>query len=323
MLPQLDFNLRKNGAVANPLRFAHDDLRAGHVSLKEWRILHAVATCGSISNAAEFLHLTRPAISYTISQLEEKLGFSLMEVQGRKSYLTEKGEVLLDRSWSLLKEAKELEEFAGNISKGHEPMIQLAVTHGFPNHTLVSILKSFSEQSDKQVRLKVVSENELSDITRNRKADLVLTRSFNLSNGEMPVLEEDYVPVAHPEHPLFLTKGERTLVDLERTIRIVANDMDIAAEFISTEFWQWLDWRWDVHSFEEAEIFLQEQMGYGWLPLHRVKHHLESGVLKPVLDIQDYTFTTKFFLMSPRSIRADSSIKMLKEAIVSTCDTNR
>jgi DNA-binding transcriptional LysR family regulator len=320
MYSHLNFDVQRNENITNiSSRMAPDDLRTGHISLKEWRILHAVATCGSISNAAEFLHLTRPAISYTISQLEEKLGFSLMQIQGRTSHLTAKGEVLLDRSWSLLKEAKELEEFAERIAKGHEPMIELLVNPGFPNAVLVRILRRFASVSDKQIRLRMTPESEIGDLSKKRKADIFLCRNASAKDVAPPVLTEDYVCVAHPMHPLFLAKGERDIGELERTFRIVHSNIDISADLVNDETWPWKDWRWDVHGLEEAEVLIEEKLGYAWLPVRRVEKRLDAGNLKRVPGTENSVVKVQFFLNSPRSVRADSAIKTLRDTIITVC----
>jgi hypothetical protein len=81
-------------------------------SLAQWRVFHAVIACGSFSGAAEFLHISQPAISYSIAKLEDQFGISLLKLDGRKAYITEAGKALLDRSYFLLREATTLEAFA-------------------------------------------------------------------------------------------------------------------------------------------------------------------------------------------------------------------
>lgn len=81
-------------------------------SLAQWRVFHAVIACGSFSGAADFLHVSQPAISYSIAKLEDQFGVRLLKLDGRKAYITEAGKALLDRSHLLLREATELEAFA-------------------------------------------------------------------------------------------------------------------------------------------------------------------------------------------------------------------
>jgi LysR family transcriptional regulator, low CO2-responsive transcriptional regulator len=49
-----------------------------HITLRHLRIFEAVARHGSISRAAGELHLTQPAVSMQMKQLEEQIGLPLL-----------------------------------------------------------------------------------------------------------------------------------------------------------------------------------------------------------------------------------------------------
>ena len=65
-----------------------------HITLRHLRIFEAVAHHGSISRAAGELHLTQPAVSMQMKQLEEQIGLPLVEQIGRRICLTEAGQTL-------------------------------------------------------------------------------------------------------------------------------------------------------------------------------------------------------------------------------------
>jgi len=62
-----------------------------HVTLRQLKVFEAVARHLSFSRAAEELHLTQPAVSMQVKQLEEQAGLPLTEMLGKKIYLTEAG----------------------------------------------------------------------------------------------------------------------------------------------------------------------------------------------------------------------------------------
>jgi DNA-binding transcriptional LysR family regulator len=68
------------------------------VQLAHLRTLEAVARHGSFSRAAAELHLTQPAVSMHVRQLEERLGLSLLERVGKRAFPTRAGEVLLEHA---------------------------------------------------------------------------------------------------------------------------------------------------------------------------------------------------------------------------------
>jgi DNA-binding transcriptional LysR family regulator len=58
------------------------------MSLRQLRVLKALADAGSLSAAADLLHVTQPAISKTLSEIERALGQTLTARRGRNIRLT-------------------------------------------------------------------------------------------------------------------------------------------------------------------------------------------------------------------------------------------
>ena len=69
------------------------DLNLAHV-----RTLQEVVRRGSFSRAAEDLHLSQPAVSLHIRQLEDKVGLALVERVGKRASPTRAGEILLEHA---------------------------------------------------------------------------------------------------------------------------------------------------------------------------------------------------------------------------------
>jgi DNA-binding transcriptional LysR family regulator len=82
-----------------------------------------------IGQAAVFLNISPSAISHSIAALEEELGRSLFEKQGRQIKLTHHGKLLLERAEYLLGEANRIRE---ELSSGEQELrghVRLAATH--------------------------------------------------------------------------------------------------------------------------------------------------------------------------------------------------
>jgi len=65
------------------------------MDLKRLKTFVTVAEHGTVSQAAEVLHITQPALSRQISTLEQDIGFPLFDRVGRHLVLTARGEQLL------------------------------------------------------------------------------------------------------------------------------------------------------------------------------------------------------------------------------------
>jgi DNA-binding transcriptional LysR family regulator len=64
------------------------------LSFERLRILHAVATYGSVNAAASALHVTNSAVSQQIAKLESELGQPLPERNGRGVRLADAAAIL-------------------------------------------------------------------------------------------------------------------------------------------------------------------------------------------------------------------------------------
>ncbi|BCJ28898.1 LysR family transcriptional regulator [Actinocatenispora sera] len=79
------------------------------MSLERLRTLHAVATYGSVTAAADTLHLTASAVSQQLAKLERETGHTLLEPNGRGVRLTGAAQLLVEhagRILSLVEEAQ-------------------------------------------------------------------------------------------------------------------------------------------------------------------------------------------------------------------------
>lgn len=89
------------------------------LNLERLRILHAIAAYGSVSAAADVLHVTTSAISQQMGKLERETGQRMLTRNGRGIRLTDAAELLVkhaDRILSLVEEAQsDLEAHKGAV----------------------------------------------------------------------------------------------------------------------------------------------------------------------------------------------------------------
>ncbi|MGL4240213.1 MAG: LysR family transcriptional regulator [Beijerinckiaceae bacterium] len=65
------------------------------ISIRQLRLFQAVAHAGHVTNAAQQMNLTQPAVSHQLRQLEAELGYPLFIKSGRRLVLTGEGEALV------------------------------------------------------------------------------------------------------------------------------------------------------------------------------------------------------------------------------------
>lgn len=79
------------------------------LNLSRLRLLHELSVLGTISAVADAVHLTRPAVSQQLAQLEDELETVLIERSGRGVQLTPAGRRLVARATGLFEMVEEIE----------------------------------------------------------------------------------------------------------------------------------------------------------------------------------------------------------------------
>jgi len=255
-------------------------MKTPRVSLEQWRALQAVVDHGGYAHAARALHRSQSSVSYTIARLQEQLGVPMLEIRGRKAELTDAGRVLLHRARQLLADAAEIEELAASLEQGWEPEIRLVVDEAFPKATLMTVLKRFApEGRGTRVQLREVVLSGASDALLGG-ADLVV--GYQVPEGFVgePLVEVEFVPVAHPEHALHRLGNELTVNDLSREMQVVVRDSGVRQQ--KDVGWLGAGYRWTVSSLDTAITAVSSGLGFAWLPRHEIAAALEEGRLRPL-----------------------------------------
>ena len=105
-----------------------------------------VAETGSFSLAAEKLHLTQPAVSKRVAQLEEQLNVSLFDRIGRTISVTEAGEALLPHARAVRLELQAAEQSVRDLAGEVRGRLRLATSHHIGLHRLPPVLSFFNRE---------------------------------------------------------------------------------------------------------------------------------------------------------------------------------
>ncbi|MAR93160.1 MAG: LysR family transcriptional regulator [Pseudomonadota bacterium] len=124
------------------------------MDIAELQAFLAVAESGSFSRAALQLHLTQPAVSKRIRQLESDLHSQLFDRIGRQVLLTESGRELLPRARRIVLELEDMRRALSRLSGEVEGTLKIGTSHHIGLHRLPPVLKIFSRRYP-QVKLDI------------------------------------------------------------------------------------------------------------------------------------------------------------------------
>ena len=166
----------------------------------------AVAESGSFSLAAAQLHLTQPAISKRISQLESNLSRQLFDRIGRQVNLTEAGRDLLPRANRILLEMEDLRRAMTNLGGEVSGTLKIGTSHHIGLHRLPPVLKEFSRRYP-QVKLDIqfIDSEMAFDLVMHGKLELGIVTLPPDESGPLrsvPVWEDPLAFMIGIDHPL-------------------------------------------------------------------------------------------------------------------------
>ncbi len=111
------------------------------IELYELRQFAAFADCGTLSEAAEILHLSQPALSRNMKKLEEELGIPLFSRRKNRLELNENGKYVYELTKELLAAADSLADKAQAFDRRHRT-ISLGLCSPAPAWLLTPLLNS-------------------------------------------------------------------------------------------------------------------------------------------------------------------------------------
>jgi DNA-binding transcriptional LysR family regulator len=109
------------------------------------RAFLAVADSNSFSRAAAQLHLTQPAISKRINNLESDLNQRLFDRVGWQLSLTEAGECLLPRARQILQLVQQSRQALDDLSGQVQGNLKLVTSHHIGLHRLPRVLREYKK----------------------------------------------------------------------------------------------------------------------------------------------------------------------------------
>ncbi|MFT5674905.1 MAG: DNA-binding transcriptional LysR family regulator [Paraglaciecola sp.] len=247
-------------------------------TIEQWRILQAVVDYGGYAHAAAKLNKSQSSLNHAVAKLQDQLGVQLLEVKGRKSHLTEAGEVMLRRSRHLTQNIHDLEDLARNINQNWEPEITLAIDLVYPRELLYPVLKTF-QPNCRGSRLKIINTvlTGTEDAITKNLADLVVATTIPKGYLGEPLTEIRFYPVCAPRHELAELPSPIDPNELEQHLQLVIKDTSLSPDEKSG--WLKSEQRWTVSDFDTAIDVLKHEIGFCWLPEHKISELIANGEL--------------------------------------------
>jgi len=169
------------------------------------QVFHTVARLLSFTKAAESLHMTQPAVTFQVRQLEEHFNTRLFDRAHNRISLTDAGQRVYeyaDRIFELYREMEnDIREMTG-IIRGS---ITIGASTTIAEYMLPSLLGDFkAKYPEVEIHLKVSNSEGIVSMVENNTIDLGVVES-QVTNKNLLVeacRQDQLVAIVPPKHPL-------------------------------------------------------------------------------------------------------------------------
>ncbi len=173
-----------------------------NITFRQLRVFVEVARFSSVQRAAEVLHLTPPAVSLQIKEIEPQVGQRLFDRANRRMTLSTAGEYFLVYARRLLGTLKDAEDAMARFSRLETGRLTIGMVSS-AKYYLPQLLAQFhTEHPAVDVRLKLGNREQLVALMRSNEVDLcVMGRPpVDFASRAEPFALHPHVLVTSPGH---------------------------------------------------------------------------------------------------------------------------
>ncbi|MEP7296532.1 MAG: LysR substrate-binding domain-containing protein [Burkholderiales bacterium] len=254
-----------------------------NVTIRQLRVFSAVAQHLSFARAAESLHLTPPAVSMQVKDLEASVGLPLFDRSGRRVSLTTTGEYMLSYAQRVLAVMKDAEDMVARLSglSGGQLVIGMVST---AEYFLPQLLARFrTEHPGVDLCLRVGTREQIVALMQGNEVDLAIMGRppKEWATRAEPFALHPHVLVTAVDHP-FVRQGRVQAAALAGEAFIVrepGSGTRAVLESYLQEHSIELRVAMEMTSNETIKQAIMAGMGIGLMSAHTIALELRCGLI--------------------------------------------
>ncbi len=261
-----------------------------NLTLRQIRIFLSAAKHLSFARAAEELHISAPAISIQIKEMEQDIGVNLFLRENRKVALTSAGEYFLlyaRRVSSTLNEANTMMERFRGTQFRHLKIGMVSTAEYFLPKMLAEFKKDYPNL---QVRVEIRNRPQLVELLRDGEIDIALMGRppKEIDTRVEPFANNPHVFIASPQNPLAgrLNVAAEALTEFEMIVREPSSGTRSIMKNYFAEHNISPIVSMEMSSNEAIKQAVIANLGISFVSLHTIGQELASNKIV-LLDIQN------------------------------------
>ena len=260
-----------------------------NATFRQLRVFNEVARHLSFARAAEALHLTPPAVTMQVKELEGHVGLPLFERAGKKITLTTAGEYMLVYARRILATVKDAEDAAARLQRAETGVLTIGFV-STAKYFMMKLIADFRQlHQGIDVQLALGNRDQLVALLQNSEVDIaVMGRPpKEMQTRPEPFAAHPHVFVASADHPL-ARRGRLQVEDL-RPYDFIVREPGSGTRAAMQKFFDdtYVEPRLKIQlgSNETIKQAVMAGLGLGFLSLHTIGIELSQGRIA-MLDVE-------------------------------------
>lgn len=260
-----------------------------NATFRQLRVFNEVAKNLSFARAAENLHLTPPAITMQVKELEGHIGMPLFERSGKKISLTTTGEYMLVYARKILATVKDAEDAAARLLRAETGVLTIGFV-STAKYFLMRLLADFRAlHPGVDIQICIGNRDQLVSMLQNSEVDIaVMGRPpKELQTRAEPFAAHPHVFVAAIDHPL--AQRDHLSVEDLRPYDFIVREKGAGTRAAMEKFFEDTHveprLKIQLHSNEIIKQAVMAGLGLGFLSLHTIGLELEHKLIR-MLDVE-------------------------------------
>ena len=260
-----------------------------NATFRQLRVFNEVARHLSFVRAAENLHLTPPAVTMQVKELEGHVGMPLFDRRGKQVSLTTTGEYMLVYARKILATVKDAEDAAARLQRAETGVLTIGFV-STAKYFLMNMLANFRNlHPGVDIQILIGNRDQLVSMLQNSEVDIaVMGRPpKELQTRAEPFAAHPHVFVSAVNHPL--AQRDHLRVEDLRPYDFIVREKGAGTRAAMEKFFEDTHveprMKIQLHSNEIIKQAVMAGLGLGFLSLHTIGLELEHNLIC-MLDVE-------------------------------------
>ncbi|MDN3693945.1 LysR substrate-binding domain-containing protein [Chryseobacterium tructae] len=275
------------------------------------KVFHTVASRLSFTKASEELHISQPAVTKHIKEIEVQLSTKLFDRKGTSIQLTQSGKILYEYAEKIRNIYRDLEFEISQINQQHKGKLIIGASTTVAQYILPEILAKFNAYyKDIKIELLTGNTEAISTLLKEEKIDLGIIEGESQSSyfDYKAFKPDEIVLAAKSDHPLahkmlnvkdlyqlnliFREQGSGTLEYIQNRLR----EKGVNIHELNTVI--------QLGSSESIKNYLLHSDCMAFLSISTILNELKNNILT-VIDIKNFNIERDFHFILPKGEQSE------------------